>query len=295
MNGQTKEKVVFVVNPNAGRRKTSRLENLIKKHLDHKKYNHEIIQDQSIEKVNARIENAIKTGASIIVAVGGDGTVNLIGRQLINSNTALAIIPKGSGNGLARHLKIPLNTVRAIQTINDHKVIKMDVGSINDHAFFCAAGTGFDAQVIQYFHRKKNRGLLGYITTSVFLFFNYRPEKYTFQLREKTLEVNAYFISFSNTSQFGNNAYIAPMAKVNDGKLDICVVKDFPFFAVFRLIVQLFTRSLDKSKYVDYYQTNSIIVERKNSAPIHFDGEPAITDKEVRVNIRKNALSVIVP
>ncbi len=202
----------------------------------------------------------------LIVAVGGDGTVNEVARGLLeaqkaqqaqaeakieaSNSTALGIIPRGSGNGLARHLGIkPLNK---IQNFAPTSTSLIDHATINNHPFFCTAGIGFDALVSKKYaeNNTHKRGALKYIKTALKSYFSYKPEKYLITINGKTHERTAFLITFANASQWGNNGYIAPMADISDGLIDVAIVKKFPITAVPRLIYQLMTKKLHKSPYV---------------------------------------------
>ncbi len=290
----SKLKIVFVINPNAGFRRTQKLSELIYKNIDTNKADVSIVQENNLEATNAAIDKAINDKVDILAAVGGDGTVNHIGQKLIGTHTALAIIPRGSGNGLARHLNIPLNTAKAIRLLNNIKIESIDVGMLNQQPFFCAAGTGFDAEVIQHFHHQKVRGFLSYLKLSAIQYLRYKPLKHKVFIDGEELENKCFLISIANGSQLGNNAYIAPIADVQDGLLDVIILKAFPLYQAPSLFIKLFNKTLHHSKYVEHYQVKSLTIIREDELPIHYDGEPALMPQELVVSMLPKALKVAV-
>jgi YegS/Rv2252/BmrU family lipid kinase len=231
---------------------------------------------------------------SVIVAVGGDGTVNEIAQGLLEAKNEyphlspiLGIIPCGSGNGLARHLHG--SNIRRPHS----EIQKIDCGVINGKPFFCTAGIGFDALVSKLYASKKGRGALNYIKTALSTFINYKPEKYQITIDGKTFDRTAFLITFANASQWGNNGYIAPQADISDGYIDVAVIKKFPITAIPRLVYQLMNKKLHKSRYAEYFKCEQVKVVRQKENYAHTDGEPQIFGSEIEVKVYKHALEVI--
>ncbi|MFC5412026.1 diacylglycerol/lipid kinase family protein [Larkinella bovis] len=214
--------------------------------------------------------DAVQRGIRRVIAIGGDGTMNETARVLIHTQTALGLVPVGSGNGLARHLNLPLDPKKAIDRAINGRPVIIDSGRINDHAFFCTTGMGFDAYVAQEFARQPVRGLPVYIRTSYRAFWKYQPATYEMDQQRHTL----FSLTIANAGQFGNNAWIAPKANVADGWLDACLLKPFPGTAVGALAWRLFNKTLDQSKYLTVRPLRSLVVKGEGPLLIHVDGEP---------------------
>jgi len=241
------------------------------------------------------VREAVKQGVQTVVAIGGDGTINQIAKVLVNTPTSLGIIPAGSGNGLARHLKIPLNIKKAIKLLSNGKVIQIDTCTINDQSFFCAAGIGFDAAVGKLFAKSKNRGFITYLWLGFTQFLNYVPQNYKLLIDGKEINTKALLITFANSCQYGNNAYIAPEANIQDGYFQICLLCPFTLIHTPGLVFRLFNKSIHHSKFMVTYKAKSVTIEREKPASIHYDGEPAQMGKGLQIKIKPASLSVIVP
>lgn len=226
-----------------------------------------------------------------IVAVGGDGTVNEIAKALINTRTPLGILPLGSGNGLARHLGIPLTLKSSLNKLFKGSEICIDNGYINGIPFFCTAGIGFDAYVGQLFSQQSTRGLSTYINVSFKAYWQYKPQIF----KVNGVQTDAFSLTFANAGQFGNNAWVAPHANLQDGTLDLCTIKPFPKWFGASLAYQLFTKQMKPSTYISYKPMSEIVVETDAPPVIHFDGEPLQLETNlVSVKINPQSLWVIV-
>lgn len=288
-----KKHIVFVVNPRAGTRSKAKIEDLLALHLnshsvDYYKVSHTKAQGHATEIA----AQAVKDGFDCVVAVGGDGTMNETASALVGTQTALGIIPLGSGNGLARHLGIPLGTAKAIQLLNNPVERLIDSCTLNGKPFFCTAGTGFDAYIGLKFDRQPTRGFQAYIRTTLQEFLTYQPENYRIAANGKVYERQAFLISFANAGQYGNNAYISPQADIADGLVDVCLLRPFPPPMAIPLGVQLFGRSLHTSPYLKVLPVASAIVERAAPAPVHLDGEPLLMEARLEVKVHPASLRV---
>ncbi|MBR1468823.1 MAG: diacylglycerol kinase family lipid kinase, partial [Prevotella sp.] len=215
------KKVVFIMNPISGTASKANIPNLIEKTLDKGKFDYELRLTERAGHAAEIAAEAKEGGADIVVAIGGDGTVNEVARVLVDSETALGIIPCGSGNGLARHLMLPMNAKKSIEIINRAEIHDLDYGIINGHPFFCTCGMGFDAFVSQKFAEAGRRGPITYVENVLREGLKYKPETYEIQDETGTTRAKAFLISCANASQYGNNAYIAPQASMSDGLLDV--------------------------------------------------------------------------
>ena len=237
--------------------------------------------------------NAAEQGFDLVIAVGGDGTVNEVAHGLLGTSTVLGIVPMGSGNGLARHLDLPLVTRAALRTTIERPSIAIDCGLLNGKNFFTTAGIGFDAEVGWMFAKLGTRGINSYIKATAQLFFNYRPREYEIAIDGKTLERKALLITFANASQFGNNARIAPHALVNDGTLQMVIVKPFPKIAIGYLASLLFHGLVDTSSYVETIPFQHLSVRSRTPLRGHVDGEPEQLPNAFEVSVVPNALQVV--
>ena len=224
---------------------------------------------------------AVARGVNRVLAVGGDGTINETAQALRRSATALGIVPIGSGNGLARHLGIPLNPMKAIERALTGRPVVIDSGEINEHPFFCTAGLGFEAYVAHAFAQQPIRGLPTYVRTAFRAFWAYKPQRFVLDGRERQL----FSLTFANAGQFGNNAWMAPQANIADGRLEQCEIRPFPAQAVGMLTWQLFNKTLNHSSFWRGYSITKAIVQADGPMLIHADGEP-ITLPTGRAEVR---------
>ena len=214
--------------------------------------------------------DAVRRGVNRVLAIGGDGTINETAQALRRSATALGIVPIGSGNGLARHLGIPLNPMKAIERALSGRPVVIDSGEINEHPFFCTAGLGFEAFVAHAFAQQPIRGLPTYIRTAFRAFWDYKPQSFVLDGQQREL----FSMTFANAGQFGNNAWMAPQANIADGKLEQCEIRPFPAQAVGMLTWQLFNKRLHQSSYWRGHAITNATVQADSPLLIHADGEP---------------------
>ncbi len=288
-----KKKLLFIINPKSGTRSKERLETLIGQHVSADLYEYQAAYTQARGHATELAHQAVVDGVDYVVAVGGDGTVNETAQGLIYTAAAMGIIPLGSGNGLARHLQIPLDTAAALRFLNRPQVMLMDSAALNGKPFFCTAGAGFDAYIGLKFDQKKRRGFRTYVQTTLNEFITYRPELYRLTLNGTVIEKNAFLVSFANASQYGNDAFIAPEASIRDGLLDVCLLDPFPPAMAFTLGLKLFNRTLNQSKYLQVHRVTEAVLERTQSSPVHLDGEPLLMEEKLTVKLLPSSLKVI--
>lgn len=289
-----KIKIAFIVNPISGTGKKKDISSLIMKGLDALKYEPKIVFTKYQGHGTELAKEFVAKGFDAVVAVGGDGTVNEVARALVHTNTSLGIIPMGSGNGLARHLGIPMNEVKAIQQLNHSESILMDYGLVNDRPFFCTCGTGFDAYVSTEFAKGKKRGIMSYIEKIITGYFSYKSQNYHLLGDGIDLDAKAFVLTFANASQWGNNAYIAPQASVQDGKIDISIMSNFPIIAIPTLALQLFAKTIDKDLFMTTLRADEITLTREESGPFHYDGEPYEEGTVIHVKTVPEGLKILV-
>ncbi|GAB4186666.1 MAG: diacylglycerol kinase family lipid kinase [Simkaniaceae bacterium] len=275
--------------------KHKNISRLIQKNLNPSQFSYDIKYTEKAGHATEIAQCAIKQKYDIIIAVGGDGTVNEIAKVLIGSNTALGIIPLGSGNGLARHLQIPLEADKAVALLNQENDKWIDTVKINDDFFLCVAGMGFDAQVSDAFSQLQSRGFIAYVKTFLQKFPEYQPKEYHLVIDGKHFITKAFLVSFANSSQYGNNAYIAPKAKIDDGFLDLAILQAFPSYLLPKLTYLLFKQKLDREeKYFSQIQCKDVLIEGDN-LQLHIDGEPFLAENPVHIRMMPSSLKVIVP
>ncbi|HSO86387.1 MAG TPA: diacylglycerol kinase family protein [Draconibacterium sp.] len=229
----------------------------------------------------------------IVVAVGGDGTVNEVAQGLIGTTTPLGIIPMGSGNGLARDLEISMNVVKSARNLIKGKTELIDVCRINNQRFLCTAGIGFDAQVADKMAKASTRGFLRYIQLTIQESIAFKPFNIKMKLDGLLFERPVFLVTFANASQFGNNARIAPDASMTDGLIDVVVVN--PFYKIWLPVfgIGLFTRLIPKLPFVDCYKAKHIELEFAGTNIYHFDGEPGKLEIPATVIIDSEKLFVV--
>lgn len=291
-----KEKILFIINPISGTLNKKKLPGMIEELIDAAIFDFEIVTTRHKGEATEIVSQKLTEKFRYFVAVGGDGTVNEIAKALINTQGIMGIIPVGSGNGLARHLQIPLQPEKAIKVINKIKFQAIDCGLINDTPFFCTCGIGFDALIGEKFAQCKGRGLSNYIKTTIKEYFNYKPELYKITIdHERVISRKAFLITFANGSQYGNNAYIAPNADISDGKLDICILSPFRLYKAPGIGIRLFAKNIHKSPLMHSEQAQNIILERASDGVVHFDGEPCHMGKILNISLINRGLNVIIP
>ena len=289
-----KLKICFIHNPISGVRKLKGLEDLIRQNLDPDRFEYEIKGTSSPKDAMRLASAAVKDHFDIVVAVGGDGTINEIIQGMGNRPLMLAIVPTGSGNGLARHLEIPLEPEKAITRINKLNVRTIDVASINGYPFASIAGLGFDARVANKYRKLKKRGFYGYFRVVTKEFFSYRESDYVLTFNGQKIKRRALLLSIANSNQFGYNTIIAPAASADDGLLDLVIVKKFPVGEIPRMIGLLFTGKIDQSQYIESFKTTEVFIARKRGKRVNIDGEAIKMGKEIFIRIQPAAIKVIV-
>jgi len=285
----SKRRIHFIINPIAGVKRKVKVVDELKRHLK-ADFTYGIDFTEHAEHATKLSQEAANQGAEAVIAVGGDGTINEVAKGLVGTTTCLGVIPMGSGNGFARHMEIPLKLQEAINCINRFRVQRIDTGLINDEVFLSTVGLGFDALVGKRFAEFGKRGLWSYMQISTTEFFKFRAQSYQLRIDGKEMHTKAFLINFANVGQYGNNAWIAPNASVNDGLLDVCILEEFPHAMVGDIIFKLFNKQLDQSKYYQSFRAKKI--EVINPSLYHIDGEPK-ESSTLEVKVVPNSLKVI--
>lgn len=285
--------IAFIVNPISGTKAKNRVAKLIRELLDLQQFAPTVVVTEYAGHATQLAQQFAMEDYYAVVAVGGDGTINEVASGLIGTNTALGIVPNGSGNGFARHLDISTRMNRAIEMLNNSEVINVDYGLVNDQPFFSTCGVGFDAVVAQDFS-DSTRGFKGYLQSIFKDFFQYKAD--TYQLKGEGIDITtaAFLVNFANAGQWGYDAYIAPKASVQDGWLDVAIVSEFPMTAAAGLALSLFTKNIDEKLHMNTIRSKELTLTRTSEGPMHIDGTPVMMPAELHVKIVEEGLKVLV-
>ncbi len=288
------KKITFILNPISGTISKAGVPELIDNTIDKDIYDYQLVFTERAGHATEIAAAEVAKGTDIVVAVGGDGTVNEVGRALVHTNTALAILPCGSGNGLARHLMLPMNLKKSIETINKGVIHDLDYGVINDIPFFCTCGIGFDAFVSMKFAEAGKRGPITYVENVLREGLRYKPETYTITDESGTKMRKAFLISCANASQYGNNAYIAPHASMADGILDIIIMEPFDMFDAPQISMDLFSKTIENNSKIKMLKSSRILVKRQKEGYIHYDGDPVMAGTEIEIHVEHKGIKMVV-
>jgi len=291
---QNRISVWFVVNPISGTTDKSKIVNLIPEYMEASRFDVKIWYTEFRGHAGQIARKAVEEGIKVVVAVGGDGTVNEVARCLIHTNTALGIIPCGSGNGLARHLFIPMNPEGALQVLSTCTIEVLDYGMINDTPFFCTCGLGFDAFVSSKFAKSERRGLLTYIDNTLREGLRYKPDTYEIEIDGEKQHYKAFLIACANASQYGNNVFIAPQASMMDGLMDVTIMEPFTVLEAPQIAIQLFNKTIDKNSRIRTFKCKSLRIHRKSPGVIHFDGDPKEEGTDIEVSLVPKGIHMVV-
>lgn len=292
-----KQKVLFIVNPVSGvnQSRKSMLADVAAACFDPELFEWEIRLSESAVHVQELSREASEAGVDIIAAVGGDGTVNQVVRGMIGSSSTLALVPAGSGNGLARHLGIPVDTEQSVGLISQGNSKLIDTVNFNDNLFVSIAGVGFDALVAKLFSKVERRGFFSYLRIITNEYKSYRPRKYKMIIDGNEVIRQALFVSFANTNQFGYNTIISPEARIDDGLVDVCIVKKVPLLYAPKIVGLLLTRRIDNSGFVEIIRAKSVTLTRNKNRVVNLDGEAVKLSKDLHIEVNPLSLRVIVP
>ena len=282
-------KIRFIINPISGTGNQKDIDKLIARNFHNRNY--EIYYTKKPKHATVLSAEAVKLGIDSVVAIGGDGTVNECMKPIIDSNTALGIIPCGSGNGFAIHLGINKDPAQAILQLKKAKKKIIDTGTVNDESFVNVSGIGFDAHIANLFANSTKRGFINYIKLTL-KELRYKPKKYLIQYDGIERQVMAYAIVFANASQYGNNARISPKANINDGLLDFVIIRDFPNWKIPFFVSTVLRGKTHLSKKVEIIRTKKMKIESDDSL-VHLDGEPKKMNNIITVKVRPKSLKIL--
>jgi len=280
---------LFILNPTAG---VPPVRFILSKELQRRKHDLSYFKSLSIDESGSHIKKSFED-YDIFVAAGGDGTVRTVASELVGTKKVLGVLPIGSGNGFAREFGFRPNIPSLLKDIRKNESRPVDVIEINNLLCLNVAGIGLDSFVAHSFDNLGTRGLWSYIYVTFRNFIRLKPVHITILLEGETISEDLFTLTMANTRQFGNNAYIAPEAKPNDGIIDIVLLRPFPKYKAPLIIYRLFRGTLNKSKYVRYIKTDKPFTIRTDETRFHIDGEPFIISGEISVKIKRDSLSVL--
>ena len=290
-----KRKVAFVYNPISGSRRLIPVIPIIERFINRDLYDYTILTTDHKGHATELASQYAAQKYDAVIAVGGDGTVNEVGCGVIGTDTALGIIPCGSGNGLARHLGIPMDPFKAVKWLNKSIFTDIDYGLINGRPFFCTCGVGFDATVSETFSNAGSRGVLTYMESILLEIATYKDQLYKLSFDDSSETFESFIVTCANADQWGNNAYIAPTASMQDGLMDVVVIHPFTPFDAPLLAFQLFNKLLDKNPKVTIRKCRRLTITRQNDGPAHYDGDPIQLGKEIKIEMIPAGLKVLIP
>ncbi len=288
------KRALAIINPRSGTGSKDNIPALLAEQFDGSEVDLFITYTKRPGHAYELAKEAVEQGYERVIAVGGDGTVNEVARGLLYSDTALAIVPKGSGNGLARALSLPMQGRAAVAIAARGAVETIDCCQANGNPFFCTCGMGFDAEVSAAFAEAPFRGLLSYAKTSLEKYISYKPSYYTVEIEgQEPICSEAFVVAAANASQYGNNAHIAPRASMQDGKVDIVILKPFRVYELAQITLQLFSKRLEDNDHQLSYQASSAVITRERAGVVHLDGEPLEMPERIEVQVLPGAIKVV--
>ena len=288
-------RILAIINPISGTSKKNNIPQKINDILSSEEVAIDIAYTEYAGHATLLAKKAVEDGYNIVLAIGGDGTCNEVAKALINTRVALGIIPTGSGNGLARHLGIPIGITAALKSFKNSHMVRADFCTANDIPFFVTCGFGFDAQISDKFSKSKTRGGITYVEKTLEEYFNYTNEEYIIETENSYIKEKAFIIACGNVSQYGNNAFIAPYASLRDGLIDVTIISHINLFEVLPAAIQLFTKTLNRNPSVKTFCTSEMVITRSKPGIMHIDGEPIEMPEKIRIKCHKRGLRIIVP
>ncbi|MBD5321942.1 MAG: diacylglycerol kinase family lipid kinase [Duncaniella sp.] len=288
-------KARLIINPISGTASKAGLDRLVAEILSPAGWEFETVYTQCHGDATRLAAEAVAKGYDAVFAAGGDGTVNETADALCGSQTALGIIPCGSGNGLARHLGIPIDVREGLKVIHDESPHSIDYATVNGRKFFCTFGVGFDAAVSAAFAEKKRRGKLTYLQSTFQTYAHYEPELYTITANGRTITEKAFLVAVCNASQYGNNAYIAPNATIDDGLLDVTIIHAGNPLTTALVGFDMLIGNIERNVLIHSFRTSSLTIRRNGAGAAHLDGEPMELEDTLDINCHYRKLRVFSP
>jgi len=282
-------KIRFIINPISGTGKQKGIEEYITKHLE----NFEIIYTKKVGDATRISKEAANENIDAVIAVGGDGTVNECLKGLVNTNTALGVIPCGSGNGFAYHIGMDRTIKKAVKQLKKTQIKHIDTCTANGVPFVNVSGIGFDAHIANLFLTLTERGFINYVKL-VLRELRYKAKEYTISYNNIERKVTTYMIAFANASQYGNDAKISPMADFQDGLIDFVILKEFPKWKIPFFLLKVATGKAHLSKHVEIIQCDKMTITGEDTL-LHLDGEPFKASNPIKIALLPKSLKILIP
>jgi len=289
------KRALLIINPISGTSKKEGLDRRVTHRLAEKGIAVTTVWTERAGHATELARDGAAQGYDIVIAAGGDGTINETAVGLLETGVTMGIIPCGSGNGLARHLNIPVDIRGALDVIAAGRSEVCDSGSVNGRPFFCTFGMGFDAEVSHKFASSGSRGFITYVRSTVSTLMHYKPQRYEITANGRTITETAFTLAVCNASQYGNNAYIAPKARITDGLLDVTLFHSGNKLRTSLVSLDLMAGSIDKNMLIDTYRVDEVVICRESEGPAHIDGEPLILPAKLHVKCHPASLRILTP
>lgn len=289
------QRLLLIINPISGTADKSELPQIVSQGIKEAMgFDVDLKMTTAKGDANQFAKEAVEQGYYGVIVAGGDGTVNEVATALCDSDVALGIIPSGSGNGLARHLEIPVDYDLSLKVIKQNNVVSCDYATVNGHPFFCTFGIGFDAAVSDRFSKQRKRGRFMYFKSAIEEYIKFEPQVYTISANGKIFTQNAFLVACCNASQYGNNAYIAPDASMSDGLLDVIIIHAGSPIDTAMLGVDLFTGYINRNTLLQSFQAPAAVIYRSQEGVAHIDGDPIDLGEIMEVKCHKGGLKIFV-
>jgi YegS/Rv2252/BmrU family lipid kinase len=285
----------FIVNPFSGTARKKDFGELVSKHINKEKYTFDVIKTEYANHAKELAIQAKNDNVDIIVGVGGDGTINEIASQLVETNSALAIIPGGSGNGFGTYIGMSRDIVKSIKLLDQSSVRQIDTGICNGQFFINIAGLGFDAQVAYALKSKTLRGFMGYLLMTIKELFSYRSVKATISFDEHYIEGDFASIVVANAPIYGYGFNIAPFAKLDDGYLELVLIKHVPIYKYIINIPKYFNGRIHECDFIEFHKTKAINIQSHAPTFYHLDGEGHDKGSTFQFLINPKSLYIFAP
>lgn len=290
-----KKHLVFIVNPRSGTDRVKAVNNTIEETLDASQYNYEVLATKYPKHGITLARAAADNGAFGVIAIGGDGSVNDVVAGLAGTKTALGIIPRGSGNGMARSIELPLNDEGCLQVINKANVVGTDLGYANERPYISNAGVGFDALIAREFAKSKTRGLKAYSWLITKNIWSFKEPEWRIHIDGKLLRERAFLVNVANGKQFGYNFKIAPNASITDGMLDVIIIKKFPKIMGASLAALAINGDITTSRYVTHFRCKEASISHPELQLMQIDGDPHACPNKINFRVEPGAINVFMP
>ncbi len=293
----SRQRILFIINPISGVFKKEGIPEKIAKYLDYVKYDFTIQYTQYAGHATELAAAAVLDGYSVVVAVGGDGSINEVARGIRGSDVALGVIPYGSGNGMAGHLKMPVrNAKKALEVLNSGKIVKLDLIRTNAGHFVSTGGFGFDAHAARRFKSQVMRGFFSYFLASAReVFYHYKPSYAKIQIDDIEVERETYLFTAFNSSQFGYKLGVFPATSMHDGIMDVILVRSFPLKRLVKIFLAMLFKRPDLVPEAESFRAKKIKIYGSPKRVYHFDGDHFIWHDDLEMEVEPNALNIIVP